>query len=191
MKIANYYWRKSYHSGVAINEENELSETDVASSPGSSLIRLNYFLHSDLVKLVLFIDSDLSGGVFLFEFGKHAEELILNTNGEIQTVVHVTRFLELTLAEITILLVRWASTPTNIVCCVISFAGPEITLDVSGRHCWKLDNLLCEFLADNLHSVLVNVDRSGTTDTLVVLDGSLDTLYSWDNDTIAQRCQFI
>jgi len=85
------------NASVGIDDENDLADTDVATCPCPALIFLKHRCHSLLVQLILIVNSQvvLRTVTLCTSFGHESDELVLNTQRKVQTVVHVRCLLEM------------------------------------------------------------------------------------------------
>ncbi|KAI6749400.1 hypothetical protein HG530_015239 [Fusarium avenaceum] len=88
-------------TSITVDEQDDLTHTDVSLSPGLSLVSIDHVLQSLIVESIIIFGREVivAASTTLALKLSEAMHLILNTVGESKAVVHVTGLLELTLAD--------------------------------------------------------------------------------------------
>lgn len=192
------------HTGIAIDDENNLTHADVTLSPSLTVICNKHVLERLIVETIVVFSSQLlvvAVAATAFELSQ-TMELVFDAVREGKTVVHVTGLLELALADEAELV--GASLGTELmVGQVLVFSillggalepGEEATT-LGSLHIWHArtvaDAVLTVVLLasggqlwlDALHAVIVDEDGRGATLVLIVFDRGHDGDHSGNDDT--------
>ncbi|KAI6755717.1 hypothetical protein HG531_004823 [Fusarium graminearum] len=199
--------RVNRDSRVTVDDQDELSNADVALSPcaSSTVVFSQHVGQSLLVEEVVVINIEiiLAALALLALNLSQANQLILNAIGERKAVVHVTSLLKLALAQESDLVGEFLRRHLRLILLGIvpgilvqllepgqkaAFLGSFTVGKTSGvtDTVFAVISLasLSEIVLDDLHAIVVDENRGSTALLLVILNGSHNTDHRGNDDTL-------
>jgi hypothetical protein len=121
--------RKSYHTGVRVDNQDNLSQADISRSPSLAAVMIHYILASLFIELILFIDSQifLSAVALAASCLNQSQHFIFHANRKVKAIIHVGCLLKLTSPDeemfTFISAMRRTRAPSDVIKLIKSFAG--------------------------------------------------------------------